>query len=148
MRWTKSSRLHPTFRVKDGEAFYACEFPSIEQQKCFIERTKPHYMGKATQEWAEKSPKGIGERKTRRERKPFICPQQFTHYASWNLRHRWVCATVWRRRLLQRKTSEKRGETEDSNTKEALYLKGWSGNSWGRRQKTPMRNSRSLMANS
>jgi len=52
-----------------------CEIGTVEQQKCFINRTKRYYLSQQTREWAEEYLKEIERRKPRTPRKPFKCPK-------------------------------------------------------------------------
>jgi len=66
----QSSRIR-----KIGREGIGCKIERIEEQICFLTRTKPHYLSKETLDWAEayliylKAPRKVG-----RPRIPFTCP--------------------------------------------------------------------------
>jgi len=53
----------------------ACNIKRIEEQKCFVERTKSYYLAQETRQWAEEYLRAIEGRRRRRPRIHFKCPE-------------------------------------------------------------------------
>jgi len=67
-------------RLKKKENAVVCSIDRIEEQICFIKRTKPYYLSKETKEWAERYLAELERRRKKakevggRPRIPFECP--------------------------------------------------------------------------
>ena len=53
-----------------------CHLTRVEEKRCFVERTRPHYLSKRTRKWAQDYLREIKRREKRRARPriPFRCP--------------------------------------------------------------------------
>ena len=53
-----------------------CQIKRVEEQRCYIERTQPHYLSEETKQWAKSYLAEIDRReKGKKKRKPFPCPE-------------------------------------------------------------------------
>jgi len=54
-----------------------CDISRVEEQKCFIERVRPYFIGAGTQKWADQYLKAIEQKKKMGPpRIPFKCPSK------------------------------------------------------------------------
>lgn len=76
----KQAGFTSRMRIKNRDAM--CEIDRLEEQKCFIQQTNPHYLAQETQRWAREYLDALErpppKEKPGRPRKRFQCPTETT----------------------------------------------------------------------